>query len=437
MTKPRQKRRTNDSAVRPRICWTLPIFIFLSTAFGCSGGGSQFDTDPISVDLSSGVAMGTATFGGDTVRTFVLDPLSPINVVDSSPNDLSAPVTRQRTNVLWNAAGANTQPRAQFDGIDVFHTHPCEQSGACSIGNAPGQPYDAILGSPLLSRVTVRLNLVASEIRLLPLLAGDTTKRTQIGDAVFPRAFFGQGVLFIENTEVSYQANRPIVGTCFASNPTTINATEQGVNGLWALSTAIPTSIVTESVYERYVAFSLTHTSNQPSSLSDLRSDPSKSTSVLLPAGELAGLQATISSISFTANSSTGRGPCAERYANWLMTTGGCDDTNQSLPDTQPNRPADTDSNCPCRGSQYCFTGASVTVAPTNEISVVVVADDATVFQSLRDEVVPSLPDINGIAGVDVLQTMIIDLDYPNGRIVARCDPGAECTTTPAFLGAP
>jgi len=63
----------------------------------------------------------------------------------------------------------------------------------------------------------------------------------------------------------------------------------------------------------------------------------------------------------------------------------------------------------------------------------VVVADDDPLLQSLRAELRPEQPEIDGILGVHALATTEFDVDYPNNRLLLRC-VGGGCVARPTFI---
>jgi hypothetical protein len=103
------------------------------------------------------------------------------------------------------------------------------------------------------------------------------------------------------------------------------------------------------------------------------------------------------------------RGPCQEIAASRIMDLGGCSKHELSC------------GICPCEdGAQSCRAGASIEIA--GPLQVAVVDDTDPVLQALRDELRPVVADVDGFLGMNALRTCVTDFDYPNSRLVFRCD---------------
>jgi hypothetical protein len=99
------------------------------------------------------------------------------------------------------------------------------------------------------------------------------------------------------------------------------------------------------------------------------------------------------------------------------MVTGGCSD-QLSL------------DQCPCADDdRFCPTAGAMELG--EPIAVAVVPDDLPLLQALRAEVRPSLPEIDGLLGLDALAALRIDLDYPNDRVLLGCRDVDRCRPRP------
>ena len=61
------------------------------------------------------------------------------------------------------------------------------------------------------------------------------------------------------------------------------------------------------------------------------------------------------------------------------------------------------------------------------------IPDDHPLLQSLRSELRPGLPDVDGILGASALSGHRVELDYPNNRILFACSDDADCGTYPGI----
>lgn len=367
------------------------------------------DPFPVPIETASGaVLVGLQPEGGST-HTAVLDVMSPVSVLDPGPNG-QARITYPAVTLLGFDAttGALDKPRARFEGPQILSLHPCSDP-TCSIGDvASPQSIDAILGMSAFSSDALRLDLGTSELFVLPDVAGDDSNRALSCDAVLPLAFRGGGTMLVGGTEVGFANWRVVIDSCFAFDPDpNLLQSERGANEEMVLSSAIGTSILGEAGYARY--------REVVPSAPDVSALPDGS--VLLPSGVVIGKLATITSVALVGNSSSSpRAPCRQVYASHLLTAGDCT----------------TGEDCPCVGGPtFCPAPAIVELTPATPFPVLVVPDADPTLQSLRAELRPDRPEVDGILGTSAITALELDLDYPHDRGLGRCVDNATCVARP------
>jgi len=65
--------------------------------------------------------------------------------------------------------------------------------------------------------------------------------------------------------------------------------------------------------------------------------------------------------------------------------------------------------------------------AQTGRINGLVVPHDNPTPQALGTELRPDRPEVDGILGAEALEALEVDIDYPNGRMLARCVDRQTC----------
>lgn len=376
---------------------------------------NDFSGDPFPVPVeqtSGGIVLGVQPTGG-SIETAVLDVMSPLTVID--PGTTANPtISFPGLEVLGldPATGLLDKPRARFPDAQVVRVHPCTDD-SCAIGSeATPRPIDAILGMDSFASDALRLDVGASQLFILPDVAGDNSNRGLDCDAVFPTPFRGGGTLLLGGTEVGFANFRVAIDACLAFDPRpTITQAQRGVNVQLVLSTALGMSILDDTAYARYRQ--LVTTAPDPAALPD--------GSVRLPSGLVRGKQTQISSLALVADSSSSpRAPCRQVYAHHLLTIADC-------------APGD---DCPCtNGDTFCQVPAIVELTPATPIDVLVVPDDDPTLQALRAELRPDQPEVDGILGTQALAALQLDLDYQHNRALARCTDNVTCVGRPELSG--
>jgi hypothetical protein len=367
------------------------------------------DPFPVPVESTSGAIIVGLQPGNDAIHTAVLDVSSPVTVLDPGP-DTQPNITYPELTLMGRdpTTGFLDKPRALFDGPQVLSIHPCE-TDQCFVGPATQpRPFDAILGLDSFSSDALRLDLGANKLSVLPDVAGDDSNRGLACDAVLPQPFRGGGTLVVGGTEVAFANWRVAIDTCLAFDPDpNLTQEQRGADMEMVLSTATGVTILGESAYARY--------RQVVASAPDLAALPDST--VLLPSGPVTGKLTSVAEFALVANSTASpRAPCRQVYAHHLLTIADC--TNSD--------------DCPCTdGTTFCSVPAVVEVSPPTPIDVLVVSDADPTLQSLRAELRPDRPEVDGILGSQALGLLELDLDYPHNRALARCTTPFQCVVRP------
>jgi hypothetical protein len=366
------------------------------------------DPYPVLVDDSSGaVIVGLREAGENLDRIAVLDVMSPLTLIDRGK--ITPASIDSSTLTLLGArtpGGELTLPRAQFVDTQVVTLHPCG-TDECLVGtDIAARPFDAILGLNSFSGDALRLRLATNEIFVLPDVAGSATRRARSCDAVMDSPFYGGGTLVIGGAEINFTNWRIAIDVCIAPRPARLlSQGARGADALFVLSTAIGTSLLTRSAYERYRELD--------SAIPAFDTLPEQT--VLLPSGPIVGNLGTLPSIALVSNSSSNpRAPCRQMWASHLLATRDCR--------------VDQADDCPCVDSTtFCAVPAVVELKPDLGIPVLIVADTESTLQALRTELRPARPEVDGILGTAAIEALELDIDYAHNRLLARCVDRATC----------
>jgi hypothetical protein len=257
----------------------------------------------------------------------------------------------------------------------------------------------------VLAGDAVRLRLGVDQIFILPDIAGDEIARSRACDAVLPSPFRGGGTLVIGGTELPFGGRRIAIDTCLGPNPDpTIPQGARGADALLVASTGVGITLLGTSAYERY---RMAHPEAMPV-------DQLPPAFVNLPSGPIAGNLGTVSSLALVGTSAPSpRAPCRQVYASHFLTERDC---------------LDTDTDCPCDPGVECGVPGLVEIG--TPIDVLVISDDEPTLQSLRTELRPDQPEVDGILGTDAMQTLELDIDYSHNRVLGRCTVGT-CVARP------
>ena len=412
---------------------------------GCSSESTPVPPFPIPVDLDAGpVLVGISTNDTDAGPwTAVVDTLSPLSVADVG-RLTGVPVPeaprRHRLDLVLHGLGAQgAVPQVRFGGVSVLDLYPCgagdDADAACLVGQAGQETaVHAVLGADLLARGAVRFAFAASQMFLFPDITGSDEERTRLCEAVFESPFHGGGTMVVGGAEVSYSGRRIAMGGCVYqeelagcaetctgdSDDRTCKMVDSDLDALFLVSTGLAISVVSERFYERYQAF----TGAPP--LADL-----PASMMHMPSGAISVRLGELRNLALVGEVSDDRGACTERCTNacmhWL--------TLDHEADAGPVADAGI-----CIGGveneKKKLTRAGAAVDLGGPFAVAVVSDAIPLLQALRDELRPELPEVDGILAPSALMPLVVDVDYPNNRVIARCarpdDP--TCLARPAFI---
>jgi hypothetical protein len=422
-------------------CGVRRVLLTLGLA-ACTSSGVDVDQFPVAVDLTAGPVLIELDSNGDERFVATVDTLSPLTIVDSfrAGGEVATPRREQIDLTLYGTDGsANPVARMRYTTVNVLDIHPCpvdvpdpdnpppEQE--CQVGQDGAQrTVNGVLGADLLSKGAVRFDFSASSMQFFPDIAGDDASRGRACDAVFGSPFHGGGTLRVSGAEVSFTGRRIAMGACLAFDASDqIREIERGVDALFLVSSALGTTIISESTYERYSAF----VEGTP----DLDTLPTQTLHLI--DGPVTARAGSINQVALVGEEADDRGPCKEMFANHFMAVNGCRDNNLSGDD------------CPCSDATFCRTGAVLELSVDDErddqgalvtegagIDVLVIPDSDPLLQELRDELRPGLPEVDGIIGANALAAVSMDVDYPNDRVIARCtdDDLSVCIARPKVL---
>jgi len=387
----------------------------------CTTTEDVVDPYPVRYDGSSGPIMLTISNGESGARVpAVVDVLSPITILDSFEAGLPLPTqTRRAGDLVMHGlrTDGSTVERFRFPDTNIFDLHPCSDKDAlCVVGDAGStRAIQGVVGTDVLSDHGVRFDFSARALQMFPDIAGTSATRGEVCDAVFPSPYAGGGTLLIGGAEVSFTGGRLAVGVCADYNVFIGEGSEtptySGTDLLLLFSTAVSSTIISESAYIRYQAS--TDPADMVPALADL-----PTTTIYLPSGSVTGRAATLPRLALVGEASDLRGPCKELFANHMMSGNQC-----------AERVTISDAVCPCHSGRFCRAGAALEL--NTPIDVVVISDLDDVLQALRNELRPGLAEADGILGVGALDPVVLDLDYPNNRMLARCADTTSCTARP------
>jgi hypothetical protein len=403
---------------------TLTAALVGVLALGC-GEERDFDAYPITLERSGGTLLGAADVG-EGPAPVAIDVLSPLSSLTLESGDGHA---RVLVDLLLHGFDADGQPiaRSRVRDLPILALEPCA-SPPCLLGDpATAGEIAGIVGADVLSHGgrAARFDFVANQLSFFDGIAGSRGERGGLCEAVMSDPFGGGGTIRVDGAEVSYPARRPALGTCLAPGAAD-DLSETGTDVLFVLSTGVGKSLLSRSAWDRLAA--------RPE-LGLAPADALPRGEVLLPTGAVEvgiGVVPGYALLGDLGTASENRGACRELLANRLMSPAppaprGCGFLRAAGLDPEPE--------CPCPDDEGDVCDAAPAVVLDRALEVGVIDDGHPLMQSLRDELRPTLPELDGILAADALGGLRVDLDYPNDRLLIRCLDHAGCTILPAVLG--
>lgn len=386
------------------------------TVLGCDDPVRTIDPFPIPVDQRTGALVAAASIDGADPIPVLVDTLSPVTVIDPGP---TADIGRRRVELTLMAVDADGEPtvaRARYSGTASFELHTCGDQDECRVGvDETTRAIGGIVGFDILGRSAVTVDFSRGQIELSPDIAGSNQRRRQACEAEFPSPFAGGGILRIGSDDEPFAGRRAAIRACLGPGEG-LDSRAQGSDALLVAATGTPISLLSVSGYERYRA----SFSDAPavSELTEVTAE--------LGSGRMQLKVAEIPGMALVGQAQSELGACLELYANRVMAAGGCDALGLR--------------DCPCRQNNnntdqlFCRAEASVLLRHTVRFGIL--ADDDPQLQALRDELRPALAEVDGLLSAADLANLRVAFDYPNGRILMRCENPGACVTRPVVVSA-
>ena len=369
------------------------LVMLVALGLGCEPNAFDIDRFPIETQAADIPLVELAAGDGAPVPA-VVDTASPLTLFDA----LDGPVQRRRADVtlFGQSPGGDPVLRAEFPSSTVVR-RPLAEVGVTG-GAFRAHPVGAVLGADILRRYALGLELSSNVFRLAPGLAGSDEHLGRDCTAVFRTPVVGGGRLLVGEAEIEYPATRLVLGGCAGQRVTSLLSRPTGADVLLVVATGTPMTVLSRSAYERAIDASL-----DPSSLGTV--------TLFLP-GAAAGITAhlgTLDKLAIVGDRITDRGPCEELWTTQHAAIGSC------------CFEAGGGLGCPCRiDGDNCQAPAVAEVC--GDLTVAVVRDTEPFLQALREELRPRFADVDGLLGADILAAFEIDLDYPGGRSMFRCE---------------
>jgi hypothetical protein len=298
------------------------------------------------------------------------------------------------------------------------------------VGDGTPDAIQAILGADLLVLHALRIDIADQLLRITPNVAADDTTLADSCQGSFSTPLAGGGLYQLGADSVRYAATRVVLSVCLGPDfecDVVGGACEGGADTLLLVSTAVRPIVLSRTTYRRMTG------------VTDADVDGLNSTTIYFP-GSLrpAGVTVHKSTVKGFAIADRGnhgddnpaRGACLEYRASRIM-----DPTTPNASGYGCTPDMIAAKTCPCQNDvSACAVGPSLESRQLQD--VVILEDTDPLLQSLRDELRPNFGDLSGFIGVQALQSMVVDIDYPHGRTVATCSPSdPTCHLRPEITG--
>lgn|GEM_PF-5588144 len=385
----------------------------------CTSACGTLDFDgwldqPVPIAIEDGIPFATVRVGGPDNFRLAIDSGSALTALSSQRvfGTPSPGLREVELSVLDDSAPSVTR--------FVFHNLETYDMADLTLGVGAGVEAHGIIGTTILSAFSIELaygltphivfsdgipddriqlaNECKREFLVDPLVGDDCT-------AEFLTPLLGGGTIRLAGEDREIAPSRMVVPLCLMPNafdPKAAEALETPTSGQPAtalVSTGLGTSIISRSAFER---------------LKDKLTTKTVAESTLhLPTGPEQIQLATIDRLALVSDETPNLGPCAEMARRRRMLVA----TPETLAD------ADQEQN-----------GAAI-ASLNKPMTFAVVADESPFLQGIIAELRPQTADIDIVLGGSALQQFQVHLDYPNERLVLRCDcvsePGERCDQLP------
>lgn len=397
-----------------------------------------FLSQPMSVELPSMTPLVELSFRQDGAESYeppiaaLVDSSSALTVISrggSASRERGRLRVREKVPESRRAAvGQDVVTRFVMDGVHVVNL-PVEPVGlapdAVAIGGVLGADILARFSVSLVYRPTTSTTGPFGSLTLLDEKSGTSEELAvdcnlcdllqeggfarQRCDAVLPTTRRGGGDIIVAGEELAIAPTRLVVPVCalpddFDPNAAATQPTDRGTPMSALVATGLGVSVMARSAFERL-------------RLQDPELELEDGHTLLLASGQEPAALLRLARIALISDEREDErlGACEELARRRRLLVG------------RPE-PADRSE----AAAAFAFAGD-----PAEGILFAVIADESPIFQGLRQELRPTVADVDLLLGGTVLRFFELDLDYPARRIVLRCVDdvaGADCHTVPQCI---
>ena len=387
--------------------------MLLCTAVSCGDAGFLgFLNQEIPLRIDAGIPLTEVRFGDGSSVTAALDTASPLTVISGANRSNGS--SREGEFRLQDATRSGT---TRF----IFFEQRVYDLPITQLGLDTPVPVGALVGADLLRRFAVRLSYderrptvtlasalpdssqeLSADCDPAVLLSGEVPSPPC--NAVVGIGRVGGGATVIGEQQINLPPTRVALAACLAPDPfvpagdraAAIETTGQPATAL--LHTALGVSVLARSALQRL------------RTRAEVIEDATPTT-LYLPYGSETVTTATIEGIAIVGNATRRDAACGELARRRRLLLARRDGI----------QPEDDDR-----------AGAAVASA-TGAVRVAVIDDESVLMSALRNELRPTVADVDLLVGGSLLQRFALTIDYPEDRAVLSCLSTAEdCRVIPA-----